>query len=201
MHKLSAPEVQALLQRVGAKDQAAFRALYEHFGRRVYAFLVHRFQNESLAEEIVSDTLLHVWNAPQSFRGESAFSTWLLGVARFKMLERLRQRPPAATDLDEIDESLLVEETSPEDVAAMRQRSEGVRECLDALPAEQRECMHLGYYEGWTLGEIAELMNVKRETVGTRLFYARKKIKACLAALIAREGAAFGSLTPREART
>ena len=187
MHKLGKAEIEALLQRVAMRDQAAFRTLYEQFSRRVYAFLVHRFQHESLAEEVVSDTLLHVWKSPGSFRGESAFSTWLLGVARFKMMERLRQHTPESENVDEIDENLLIEETGPEDVAVMRQRSEGVRECLDLLPAEQRECIHLAYYEGWTLDEIGKHMSLKKETVGTRLFYARKKIQACLAALLARE--------------
>ncbi len=189
MQKLNVAEIEALLKRVSQRDEAAFRALYEHFARRVFAFLVHRFQQESLAEEVVSDTLLHVWRTPESFRGESAFSTWLLGVARFKMLERLRQRRPEAEaeDVDALDENLLVDETGPDDVAAMRQRSEGVRECLVLLPAEQRECVHLAYYEGWTLEEIGAQMSLKKETVGTRLFYARKKVQACLAALLARE--------------
>ena len=190
MQKLAPLETEALLQRIADRDQAAFRTLYEQFARRVFAFLVHRFQQESLAEEVVSDTLLHVWKSPQSFRGESAFSTWLLGVARYKMLERLRRHEPEMQDVDELDEeNLLVDSTGPDDVAAMRQRSEGVRECLDQLPAEQRECLHLAYYEGWTLDEIGEQMSVKKETVGTRLFYARKKIQACLAALLARERA------------
>jgi RNA polymerase sigma-70 factor (ECF subfamily) len=187
MQTLAAAEVNSLLLRVADKDQAAFRKLYEHFGRRVYAFLVHRFRNESLAEEVVSETLLHVWNAPQSFRGESSFSTWLLGVARFKMLERARRRSPETEDVDELDESVLVDATTPEDVAAMRQRREGVHECLEALSDEQRGSVHLAYYEGWTLEEIAERVGTKKETVGTRLFYARKKIQACLAALLARE--------------
>jgi RNA polymerase sigma-70 factor (ECF subfamily) len=187
MQTVAAAEVESLLRRVAGKDQAAFRKLYELFGRRVYAFLVHRFRNESLAEEVVSETLLHVWNAPESYRGESAFSTWLLGVARFKTLERLRRRPPETEDIDEVDEHLLADETTPEDVAAMRQRRDGVHECLEALPAEQRECIHLAYYEGWTLEEIAERVAAKKETIGTRLFYARKKIQACLAAMLARE--------------
>lgn len=189
MHKLAPAEIDLLLQRIAKRDQAAFRTLYEQFSRRVYAFLVHRFQQETLAEEVVSDTLLHVWKSPESFRGESAFSTWLLGVARFKMLERLRQRTPeSGPNVDELDEELLVEETGPEDVAIMRQRSEGVRECLELLPPEQRECIHLAYYEGWTLEEIGEQLKMKKETIGTRLFYARKKIQACLAALLVREG-------------
>ena len=188
MQKPSPAEIEALLRRIAKRDQVAFRALYELFARRVYAFLVHRFQHESIAEEVVSDTLLHVWKAPESFRGESAFSTWLLGVARFKMMERLRQRVLESSDnVVEIDADLLVDETTPDDVAALRQRSEGVRECLDLLPAEQRECMHLAYYEGWTLDEIGAQTGLKRETVGTRLFYARKKIQACLMALLARE--------------
>lgn len=188
MQKLAPAQITVLLQRIAQRDQAAFRTLYEQFSRRVYAFLVHRFQQENFAEEVVSDTFLHVWKSPESFRGESAFSTWLLGVARFKMLERLRQKAPeSSADVVEIDGDLLIEETGPEDIAMMRQRSEGVRDCLDLLPAEQRECIHLAYYEGWTLEEIGEQMNLKKETIGTRLFYARKKIQACLAALMARE--------------
>ena len=188
MQTPAAAEIDRLLRRITARDQAAFRTLYDLFARRVYAFLVHRFSHrESLAEEVVSDTLLHVWKSPTSFRGESAFATWLIGVARFKMLERLRGEHPEADDIDALDEGVLVEPTRPDDVAALRQRSDGVRACLDRLPAEQRECMHLAYYEGWTLEEIAGQMNKKRETIGTRLFYARKKIQACLAALVARE--------------
>lgn len=185
--------IAALLGRIARRDETAFRTLYEAFGRRVFAFLVHRFQNESLAEEVVSDTLLHVWKAPTSFRGESSFSTWLLGVARFKMLERLRQTTPESDDIDAIDQSLLVDDTRPEDVTAMRQRSAGVHACLDGLPAGQRECMHLAYYEGWTLEEIAVHMGAKKETIGTRIFYAKKKIQACLSALVAREQGSSGA--------
>ena len=195
MQKLAPAEIEALLKRIANRDQAAFRLLYEQFARRVQAFLMHRFRHqESLIEEVVSDTLFHVWKSPQGFRGESAFSSWLLGVARFKMLERLRQRAPeSGADVEEIDDDLLVEETTPEDVAAMKQRSEGVRDCLDLLPAEQRECVHLAYYEGWTLDEIGAQLNLKKETVGTRVFYARKKIQACLAALLARERGTQGA--------
>jgi RNA polymerase sigma-70 factor (ECF subfamily) len=188
MQTPAAAEIERLLHRINARDQAAFRTLYDLFARRVYAFLVHRFSHrESLAEEVVSDTLLHVWKSPTSFRGESAFATWLIGVARFKMLERLRGEEPEADDIDALDEAILVDPTRPDDVAALRQRSDGVRACLDRLPAEQRECMHLAYYEGWTLDEIGEQLRVKRETIGTRIFYARKKIQACLAALLASE--------------
>lgn len=195
MRTPTAAEIEQLLRRIAARDQAAFRTLYDLFARRVYAFLVHRFSHrESLAEEVVSDTLLHVWKSPASFRGESAFATWLIGVARFKMLERLRRDEPENEDIDAIDEGLLVEPTRPDDVAALRQRSDGVRACLDHLPAEQRECMHLAYYEGWTLDEIGEQMRIQRETVGTRIFYARKKIQACLAALLASEREAIGGL-------
>ena len=192
MKEAATADIEALLRRIAQRDQAAFRTLYDLFARRVYAFLLHRCQNPSLAEEVVSDTLLHVWKTPEGFRGESAFSTWLLGVARSKMLERLRRHEPEMQDVDELDEAnLLVDSTGPDDVAAMRQRSEGVRECLDRLPAEQRECLHLAYYEGWTLDEIGEQTGVKKETVGTRLFYGRTKIQACLAALLARERGAL----------
>ena len=98
-----------------------------------------------------------------------------------------RRVESASGEAPEKGEEELTAETGPDDVAAMRQRQEGVRECLDKLPPEHRECIHLAYYEGWTLEEISAQMSVKKETVGTRLFYARKRIQACLSALLARE--------------
>ena len=187
MRQPSAAQIEAWLKAIARRDQMAFRQLYEAFGRRVYAFLLHRFQNDSIAEEVVSDTLLHVWNQPGAFRGDSAFATWLLGVARFKMMERLRQRPTGTDSIDDFADDLPSDATGPEDVAALRERREGVYGCLDALPAEQRECMLLAYFEGWTLEEIGAHLQQKKETIGTRLFYARKKIQACLQALLARE--------------
>ena len=71
---------------------------------------------------------------------------------------------------------------------AQHERQEGVRRCMDKLSAEHRECVHLVFYEGLGLAEVATLQACPENTVKTRLFHARKKLTNCLRLLLQREG-------------
>jgi RNA polymerase sigma-70 factor, ECF subfamily len=192
--ELDTQQVLALLKQVAQQDEQAFRQLYELAGRRVYAFVVHRLRDPEAAAEIVSETLYEVWRRPAAFRGDSKFTTWLFGIARHKLLNRLQGRLADREGLHEdIDEHLeLPDSDAPEgfDTVAERQRREGVAACLEKLPEVQRECLLLLFYEGLSLAEIAEVQAKPEGTVKTRLFHARLKIKQCLQRLLASEGSA-----------
>lgn len=185
-------EVNRLLVRIGREDQAAFRELYKAFSRKVYAYVLNMLNDHARAEEVVADTLYEVWRQPQRFRGESKFSTWLIGIARRKALMVYRSRRPDEVhdDIDDIAEVTASETPDAYAELAGKQRREGVRHCMDKLSDEHRECLHLVFYEGMGLAEIAEVQNCPEGTVKTRLFHARQKIKKCLAALLRNEGAA-----------
>jgi RNA polymerase sigma-70 factor (ECF subfamily) len=71
---------------------------------------------------------------------------------------------------------------------AEAQRREGVLHCMDKLSDEHRECVHLVFYEGLALAEVAEVQGCPENTVKTRLFHARQKLKNCLRLLVQREG-------------
>jgi RNA polymerase sigma-70 factor (ECF subfamily) len=98
--------VKALLERIGQQDQAAFRELYKAFSRRVHAYVLNMLKDPARAEEVLVDTMYEVWRAPARFRGDSLFSTWLIGVARNKALMVYRSRRPDELhdDLDDIAE-------------------------------------------------------------------------------------------------
>lgn len=178
-----------LLQKIAQGNEGAMRELYMGFSRKVYAFALNQLRNPTEAEEIVVETLHEVWRHPTRFRGESKFSTWLLGIARHKILDTIRARHPQHEELDyeELGETLASDEPDAFELLAQRQRREGVRKCMDKLPEEQRVCMHLVFYEGLSLGEIAEVQACPENTVKTRLFHARQKIKNCLRLLLERE--------------
>lgn len=191
--------VTVLLDRIAKEDQAAFRELYKAFSRKVFAYVLNMVGDHARAEEILVDTMHEVWRQPKRFRGGSQFSTWLIGIARNKALMVYRARRPDEVhgDLDDIAETHASD--SPDGFAklAQQQRSEGVRQCMERLSQEHRECMHLVFFEGLSLAEIAEVQNCPEGTVKTRLFHARQKIKGCLERLLAREGsdpAARGAL-------
>jgi RNA polymerase sigma-70 factor (ECF subfamily) len=185
-------EVKLLLERVAREEQAAFRQLYKAFSRKVYAYVLNMLNDHAKAEEVLADTFYEVWRHPQRFRGDSQFSTWLIGIARRKALMVYRARRP-----DELHEDLEdIAETAPSEAPdayaelAGKQRREGVQHCMGKLSDEHRECLHLVFYEGMSLAEVAEIQNCPEGTVKTRLFHARQKIKNCLQALLRREGSA-----------
>lgn len=188
-------EVLRLLARIGQGDEAAFRELYRAFSRRLYAYVIRKLGNEAQAEEIVADTLYEVWKAPDRFRGDSLFSTWLIGIARNKVLMAFRSRKPDALheDLDDIAEVVASEDAGAFELLAQRQRREGVQHCMERLTDDHREAIHLVFYEGLALAEVAQLQACPENTVKTRLFHARQKLRNCLKLLLEREGG--GSLS------
>jgi RNA polymerase sigma-70 factor (ECF subfamily) len=183
-------EVLRLLARIERADESAFRELYRAFSRKLYAYTLRQLGDPAQAEEIVSDTLYEVWRAPTRFRGDSQFSTWLIGIARNKVLMAFRSRKPDTNhdDLDAVAEVVAADDPSAFDVMAQAQRSEGVRNCMDKLSSEHRECVHLVFYEGLSLAEVAALQAIPENTVKTRLFHARQKLKNCMRLLVQREG-------------
>jgi RNA polymerase sigma-70 factor, ECF subfamily len=173
-----------LLRQIGQGNEAAMREVYRSFSRKVYAYALNHIHDAGKAEEVVVDTMHEVWRHPDRFRGDSKFSTWLIGIARHKLLDAFRKAKP---DYDELDESLPSEDQGAFDVLAEKQRREGVRHCMEKLSEDHRECLHLVFYEGMSLVEVATIQQCPENTVKTRLFHARQKIKNCLRLLLERE--------------
>jgi RNA polymerase sigma-70 factor (ECF subfamily) len=183
-------EVLRLLGRIAQGDEGAFKELYRAHSRRLYAYVLRQHGDPAQAEEIVSDALYEVWKAPAKFRGDAQFSTWLIGIARNKVLMAFRSRKPDARheDLEEAAETVADEAPGAFELLAQQERQAGVRHCMDKLSADHRECVHLVFYEGLGLAEVAALQACPENTVKTRLFHARKKLTNCLRLLLQREG-------------
>lgn len=177
----------ALLRLVAARSETAFRELYEAMSRRVYAYAMHRLGDPASAEEAMTETLYELWRAPEKFRGEAKFSTWVLGIARHKVMDRIRARGAIHEDIDELADLLASEEPDAFAAVAEQERREGVRNCMEKLQDTHKECLYLVFYEGMSLAEVSAVQSVPENTVKTRLFHARNNIKRCLKLLLARE--------------
>src|SRR5438132_12775859 len=138
-------EVLRLRRRIERADEAAFRELYRAFSRRLYAYVLRQLGDPAQAEEIVADSLYEVWKAPARFRGDAQFSTWLIGIARNKVLMAFRSRKPDSQheDIADVAETLAADDPSAFEMLAQQQRHEGVRHCMERLSDEHRECIHL----------------------------------------------------------
>jgi RNA polymerase sigma-70 factor (ECF subfamily) len=164
-----------LIERIAAGDALAMRSLYARHNVRVYRFVLRVVGDQSMAEDVISDTFLDVWRQAGRFEGRAAVTTWLLAIARHKAYAALRRRSEETLE-DETAAAIEDPADDPEAAHEKTARAEILRRCLDALPAASREILDLVYYHEKSVAEIAKIYRIPENTVKTRMFYARKKL-------------------------
>lgn len=180
---MDSAELDATLKGIAAGSQSAVTALYRHYQTSLFAFIRSQGLDEGQAEEVLNDTFLVVCRSPHSFDRRSKFSTWLCGIAKFKSIDRLRassRRPPDSSH--ESEEALSVPDLNA-DVLSQLEDEELQRimqHCFEELSAAQRFTAHLFYYDGRSIEEIAEELQLAAGTAKSRLFNARKAIADCI---------------------
>jgi RNA polymerase sigma factor (sigma-70 family) len=178
-----------LLRSVAGGDRQAFRELYGRYYRRVFGFVFKMVRRPELVEEVVDDVLLAVWRGASGFDGRARPSTWILGIAHRQALkamarERRRQEPLPAQPPAPPPEG-------PETVMARREAAGALGRALAQLSAEQRAVVELAFFEGLSYREVAEVVGCPENTVKTRMFHARRRLRELLPELAeqVREGA------------
>jgi RNA polymerase sigma-70 factor (ECF subfamily) len=174
-------ELCQLLEQIAGRDEAALMVLYRHMSRMIYAFSLRRLNDADAAEEVVVETMYEVWKGAPRFAARSLVTTWILGIARHKALDKLRlRRGEMYEPMGDEAEAVADEQPSVYELIAGRQRATQVAVCMEALPDDQRECIHLVFYEDTPLADIALIQGCPENTVKTRLFHARRKMRNCL---------------------
>ena len=166
---------EALVLSIATGDKQALQVLFGRHNVRVYRFVLRFLNDESAAEDLVSEVFFDVWRQASRFEARSQVSTWLLAIARNKALSALRRRSTEELD-DEVAEFIEDPADSPEVTMQKKQRSSILAECLTQLSAAHREIIDLVYYHEKSIDEVAEIIGVPQNTVKTRMFYARKRI-------------------------
>ena len=178
---LSPEEAQALLRRVARGDRQAFGALYEGFHRPVFRYLFRLVRDQEMAEGLLNDVMFEVWKGAGRFEGRSKPSTWILGIARHLALNALRRQRPATVEADEA--VLRDDRLPPLRAAELAQLRGSLRRALARLSPEHRSVVELTYAHGLSCQEIAEVMDCPVNTVKTRMFYARQRLREVLQAM------------------
>lgn len=183
---------QELVRRVQAGDQTAFNLLVLKYQHRVLK-LVGRFVNDAAeAEDVAQEAFLKAYRALASFRGDSAFYTWLYRIAINTAKNALvsQRRRPVDFDLDLQDpdqydrHARLKEADTPEGVLLTDEIRAVVEEAMEQLPEDLRTAIVLRELEGLSYEEIAEAMDCPVGTVRSRIFRAREAIDKKLKPLL-----------------
>ncbi|HEY2138427.1 MAG TPA: sigma-70 family RNA polymerase sigma factor [Xanthobacteraceae bacterium] len=181
----AAPTVsdEKLIQQIAEGNKLAMRALFARHQVRVYRFALRIVRDSALADDVVSEAFIDVWQHASRFQGRSSVTTWLLGIARHKALTACSRRPTESLDC-EMALEVVDPANNPEVELGHKDTGSVIRRCLGALSPEHAEIIDLVYYQEKSIKEIVEILGIPDNTVKTRMFYARKR----LAALVAAEG-------------
>ncbi|MDD4903135.1 MAG: RNA polymerase sigma factor [Candidatus Bipolaricaulis sp.] len=165
-------EDRRLLARVARGDEDSLRVFYDRFAERVLRYAYTLLHRRHLAEDVVQETMVAVWNGAGRFGGRSKVSTWVFGIARHRALDLLRREIRGERVPD-------VPLTLPDPAPAVERR-EHVLSALSSLPEDQREVVFLTFYEGLSYKEIAAALAIPEGTVKSRMFHAKRKLAEAL---------------------
>jgi len=184
---------QQLVVRVQQGDQKAFGLLVSKYQRKLARLLSRLVRDPAEVEDIAQETFIKAYRALPSFRGDSAFYTWLyrIGINTAKnYLSSKSRRAPTTTEFDAEEAELfdsgdqLRDNNTPERLLQSKQVGETVNSALEALPEELRTAIMLREIEGLSYEEIAQIMNCPIGTVRSRIFRAREAVSEKLRPLL-----------------
>ena len=168
-----------LIEEIADGNRESFKVLYEKYVRQIFSFVFKITKDNKLTEEVVNDTMFEVWKGAGNFKGNSAVLTWIFGIAHNKSMNELRKKRPEALDPEEFSRFASSDETA-EEVVMKKDRSERMNQALSELSPEHRTVLELTFFNGMSYQEIAEIMECPVNTVKTRMFYAKEKLKESL---------------------
>ena len=184
---------QALVERAQAGDKRAFEQLVGKYQRKLGRLLSRFIRDQAEVEDVTQEAFIKAYRALPSFRGESAFYTWLyrigINTAKNHLVARGR-RAPTSTEFnsDEAesfdDAELLHDINTPERLLQSKQIGQTVNAAMEALPDELRNAIVLREIEGLSYEEIAVEMKCPIGTVRSRIFRAREAVAEKLRPLL-----------------
>lgn len=173
-----------LLARIVHGDRDAFRELYATYYQPVLRFLHRVTRQFDLAQEGVNDVMLVVWGSGHSFGHRSSVSTWIMGIAYRKALKLLEGSRRWSSRFKAVDFDAWTERSEfavePSDNADLRDLLD---QALRQLSPEHRAVVELTYFQGCSYQDIAVIADCPLNTVKTRMFHARAKLRKLLPAL------------------
>lgn len=174
-----------LVSRTLKGDLSAFERLYSQHRARIYSALFFRTRSKEDAEDLLQTTFLRAYLGLKGFRGESAFSTWLMQIAmnvcttfhRAEQSRRIRQDTVEACDATLRTIWEPTSDPNPEDFTLLNERRSVVEAHIKDLPYPYRDVTELRYMKDRSYLEITKELNVPVGTVKTWLFRARKQLR------------------------
>jgi RNA polymerase sigma-70 factor, ECF subfamily len=159
-------------------DMASFDIIYRTYSKRLFGFVLQIIKNDSDAEEIVQEVFIRIWESRRQIDSFSLFDSYLFTIAYNKTISLIRKRLSEKKYIDYVKSLQNISETpEPYDESEFNKLSEHVNSLVDQLPPRQKQVFKLHRQEGLAYQEIAEKMNISKNTVENHMAKALKFLR------------------------
>lgn len=173
----------ALISAIGRGDQQALATLYQRHYDTLYRFVLRVTRQVDMVEDVINEVMMVVWQQAARAEPRALASTWILAIAHRKALRSFSRAGQTTDGLDDDDPRFGVEAVGLQGVDA----TDLLHKALAVLTPDQRAVMELVYEQGLHYSDIAEMLGCPENTVKTRVFHARRKLRAAWPALTGAE--------------
>jgi RNA polymerase sigma-70 factor (ECF subfamily) len=187
--RAEAQEDAVLLREVVRGSEPALEAIYNRYGASCYRLARRILSDSHLAEDVVQQVFLTLWQGSGYDPSRGALSTWLLGVTHHKAVDMVRREERRRAErLGPAQAEIAAAGPGPDEIAWESLRALQARAALRALSGEHREVLLLAYYGGFTQSEIAEMTGLPLGTVKSRTLHGMRKLREALASPLGEQG-------------
>jgi RNA polymerase sigma-70 factor (ECF subfamily) len=178
---LTTAELVWLLAAVAKGDEAAFERLYGATRAKLFGVVLRILRRQDLAEEVVQETYVKIWNAAGQFNPALASPvTWMVSIARNRAIDQLRKR--GEVSIEEEPAAMEVASDAPDPLARREMNDELKRllACVGRLDPQRQKLVLLAYYNGWSREQLAAQFDTPVNTIKTWLRRSMLEIRDCL---------------------
>lgn len=173
----SLPNEKELLARIAAGDETAFRAIYDNYRKKIYAYTIRLTESEAIADDIMQDVFMKVWVNRQSLQSIDNFNAWLHTVARNHIADVMKIIAKARVSHQQWAQKTAPGINTVEETIADKENQQLLQQALNRLSPQQQLIFHLTRHEGTKHAEIAGKLQISRNTVKTHLVHALRSIR------------------------
>jgi RNA polymerase sigma factor (sigma-70 family) len=179
-------DLMALIDRVGLRDEAALRLLYDRTSPKLFGLALRVVRQREWAEDVLQEAFMTIWRVAGDYRATlSPPMAWLGLIVRSRALDLLRRRTADRAQLtqefDEVlAETLESDAPNPADTADASEQAWALHQCLAQLESRQREVVSLAYLRDMSHGDLAEQLKLPLGTVKTWIRRGLEKLRVCM---------------------